>query len=127
MNLYKVLIIIGSGSFLGGVSRYLVSKWIQETISSSFPWATMIVNLAGCFLIGIFYGISEKGNLLGFEWRFFLTVGFCASFTTFSTFSHESLSLLKDGNILLFALYAGISVFIGILATFLGNGMIKWI
>jgi fluoride exporter len=127
MNLIKILIIIGSGSFLGGISRFLVSRWVQDSVSSSFPWATMIVNLAGCFLIGVLYGISDKGNLIGLEWRLFLTVGFCASFTTFSTFSHESLALLKDGNILLFALYAGVSVFIGILATFFGNGIIKWI
>jgi len=123
----KILMIIGTGSFLGGVSRFLASRYIQNIFFSSFPYGTLFVNILGCFLIGLFYGLSEKGNVLTPDWRIFLTVGFCGSFTTFSTFASENFTLLKDGNIFYFALYTGISVFVGILCTYLGNFIIKTI
>lgn len=121
----KILVIIGTGSFLGGISRFLTSRFVQNTIISSFPYGTFVVNILGCFLVGLFYGISERGNIMNAEWRMFLTVGFCGGFTTFSTFANENVALLKDGNILYFALYASLSVFIGILATYSGNLITK--
>lgn len=121
----KTLFIIGSGSFIGGVLRYLVSKFMQNSIISSFPFGTFIVNILGCFLIGFFYGLSERGSLINNEWRMFLTVGFCGGFTTFSTFANENVSLLRDGNFFYFALYAGFSLFLGLTATYLGNLITK--
>lgn len=117
----KILFIIGTGSFLGGVSRFLLSKTIQNTVLSSFPHGTFWVNLIGCFLIGVFFGLSERGNLVTADMRMFLIVGFCGGFTTFSTFSIENLTLLKDGNFFYFASYAGLSVFLGLLATYAGH------
>jgi len=117
----KTLLIIGSGSFIGGVARYIVSRFIQNGVISSFPFGTIVVNIIGCFLIGLIYGISERGNMMNAEWRIFLTVGFCGGFTTFSTFAYENVSLLRDGNFFLFALYTSLSVFLGLLATYLGN------
>ena len=117
----KTLLIIGSGSFIGGVARYIVSRFIQNGVISSFPFGTIVVNIIGCFLIGLIYGISERGNMINAEWRIFLTVGFCGGFTTFSTFAYENVSLLRDGNFFLFALYTSLSVFLGLLATYLGN------
>ena len=117
----KTLVLIGSGSFIGGILRYLTSRFVQNTFISSFPFGTFVVNVIVCFLIGLFYGLSERGEILSAQWRLFLTVGFCGGYTTFSTFANENVAMLRDGNILYFALYVGFSVCIGILATYLGN------
>lgn len=117
----KILLIIGTGSFVGGISRFLASRFVQNTVISAFPYGTFVVNILGCFLIGLFYGISERGSMMNPEWRMFLTVGFCGGFTTFSTFANENLALLKDGSFFHFALYTSLSVFIGLMATYLGN------
>ena len=99
----RILLLIGTGSFIGGISRFLVSRFVQSALLSAFPYGTFIVNILGCFLIGIIYGLTERGNLADAGLRMFLTVGFCGGFTTFSTFANENLALLRDGNILQFA------------------------
>ena len=116
----KTLLLVGTGGFLGSISRYLASRFLQNTIPSSFPYGTFFVNIAGCLLIGLIYGFSEKSSLLTPGWKLFLAVGFCGGFTTFSTFANENLALLRDGEFFYFFLYTGLSVFLGIAATFLG-------
>jgi fluoride exporter len=123
--MFRLLLIIGSGSFIGGIARFLISRYIQGQALSSFPFGTFAVNVAGCFLIGIFYGLSERGNMMNAELRMFLTVGFCGGFTTFSTFASENISLLREGDFFYFALYTSLSVFLGLMATYLGNLIIK--
>ncbi len=98
----KLILIAGSGGFLGTVARYLSSRYIQALFLSSFPFGTFLVNTLGCLLIGIFYGISQKGGVLSSEWILFLTVGFCGGFTTFSAFAGENLAMLRDGKHTLF-------------------------
>jgi CrcB protein len=121
----KTILIIGSGGFLGSISRYLLAKFVQESALSSFPWGTFFVNVLGCFLIGLFYGLAEKGTLFTPGTRLFLTVGFCGGFTTFSTFAHENLALMRDGAFSLFLLYTGLSIFLGLIAVYLGHLITK--
>jgi CrcB protein len=116
----KTLLLVGTGGFLGSISRFLASRFIQENLPVAFPFGTFSVNITGCFLIGLIYGFSERSSLLTSEWKMFLAVGFCGGFTTFSTFANENLALLRDGDFFHFLLYTGLSVFLGIMATFLG-------
>ena len=120
----KLILIAGTGGFVGTVARFLASRYFQNLFLSAFPFGTFFVNIAGCLLIGVFYGLSQKGNVLTPEMRMFLTVGFCGGFTTFSAFAGENISLLKDGNFLYFALYTSLSVFLGLMATYLGSTFI---
>jgi CrcB protein len=121
----KILLFIGTGSFLGGVSRYLAARYIQNAMTSGFPYGTLLVNIVGCFIIGLLFGLSEKGSISHNEWKLFLTVGFCGGFTTFSTFTLENLMLLRNGAWFHFSAYTLLSVVVGILATIVGYSIIK--
>ena len=124
---FKVLMIVFAGSGLGGVARYGMQIWLLKLNPSIFPFGTFAVNLLGCFLIGLFYALSEKANILTPEWRIALTTGFCGGFTTFSTFAYENVSLFKSGNYLLLCLYISGSILLGIAGVFAGICTIKWL
>jgi len=117
----RTILFIGTGGFLGTVARFLVSKLSQQMFQTTFPLGTLIVNLTGCFILGIIYGLMERGELFSSDVRLFLTVGFCGGFTTFSTFAFENANMLRDGNFTQVALYTGISVIIGIAALIAGG------
>jgi fluoride exporter len=121
----KIILIIGTGGFLGTISRYLATIFVQKHYLTSFPLGTFLVNVLGCFLIGVFYGLSERGSIMSAEWRMFLTVGFCGGFTTFSSFANDNMVLLRDSAFFYFILYTGLSVMLGLSATYLGNVLTK--
>ena len=123
----KTLLFIGAGSFFGGISRYLLTRAVQSHFEHVFPLGTMAVNLAGCFLIGLFYGLFDRGNILNPDVRMFLTVGFCGGFTTFSTFANENLALFQGGNFPAMAFYAVLSFALGLVMVFLGQWVTKLI
>ena len=111
---------VALGGALGSVARYLVSKWVQESVGSAFPVGTMAVNVVGCLLIGIFYVLADRYGFSG-EAKLFLTVGLCGGFTTFSTFMNENLLLLRGGSFILALIYAGLSVMLGLAAVYAGR------
>ena len=113
------------GGGLGSVLRYLVQVYTIRYASVSFPLGTLVINIAGCFTIGLLYGLSNKYLWLTLEWRLFLITGICGGFTTFSSFSYESISLFKQGNYVYFLFYVFLSVIIGLLATLGGSALIK--
>ncbi|MGF1584605.1 MAG: fluoride efflux transporter CrcB [Bacteroidales bacterium] len=120
----KIILAIGTGSFIGGVLRYLLSHLVQTKFLSAFPFGTLTVNIIGCFLIGLVFGLTEKG-ILTQEWRLFLATGLLGGFTTFSAFSIETMSMFRDGQFLYAAVYISSSVLVGIIATFTGFAIIK--
>jgi CrcB protein len=121
----KSILIIGLGGGFGSIFRYLCQKWVYEVYPHSFPWGTFLVNITGCFLIGIFYSLSEKSTFFTPEWRLLLTTGFCGGFTTFSAFAFENLNLLRTGDTVYFFLYIIASVVLGIAAVLAGITFIK--
>ena len=112
-DIIKNIAVVGAGSFIGGAARYLVSL-LMKGIGKGFPWATLVVNLVGCFLIGLLWGLFGRTASEGSNWALFLTVGLCGGFTTFSTFSKEVLIMLQSGNLWGFAGYITLSVIVGI-------------
>lgn len=123
----KSVLLVGFGGFIGSVARFLVARYMQENISSVFPWSTFAVNIAGSLLIGIIYGLSEKGDLISSELRLFLAVGLCGGFTTFSTFSNDAFLLIKQDEWLRMAIYTSLSFFLGLIAVYAGRLIIKTI
>ena len=119
LDIIKNIAVVGAGSFIGGMARYLVSM-LMKGIGKGFPWATLAVNLAGCFLIGLLWGIFSRNATEGSKWALFLSVGLCGGFTTFSTFSKESLMMLQSGNFWGFAGYIALSVTAGVVLVALG-------
>ncbi len=121
----RILLLIGAGSFIGGIFRYSLSQTIQARFLSGFPYGTLGINLMGCFLIGLVFALSERTSMSA-EWRLFLATGICGGFTTFSAFSNETFSLLRDGQFWYAATYIVASILFGLLTTFAGYSIIKF-
>ena len=124
MELIKNILIVGAGSFLGGSARYLVS-FLLKGYNTSFPWATLIVNLLGCFAIGLLCGYLLKTNSEQNFISTFFVYGICGGFTTFSTFSKETLLMIQCGNYLNAIIYVAISLFVGLFLTACGYLLTK--
>ena len=118
--MFKTILLIGSGGFVGSVARYYISKIIQDSSFTSFPAGTLSINIIGSLIIGFFLGVALNYRSFTVEWRMILMVGFCGGFTTFSTFTSENLKLIQDGQFFYVFLYTGLSVFLGFSAVYLG-------
>ena len=115
----KDIILVGIGSGIGGICRYLISQTMNHA-AGGFPWGTFAVNLAGCLLIGLLWGATSRFQSFSPALSLLLAVGFCGGFTTFSTFSKEGLTMLQANEYTLFAIYTLGSVVLGIAAVALG-------
>lgn len=116
------IVLVGIGGFIGAVLRYIMSGFVQNlTQSVTFPHGTLAVNLTGCFLMGMFSHLVESQAGMTAEMRLFLMVGLLGSFTTYSTFSHETLNLLQDHGLSLALINMGTHIILGLSAVLLGR------
>jgi fluoride exporter len=122
----KNILLVGLGGGLGSIARYVIQRWINALYPQSFPWGTFGVNIVGCLLIGIFWGLSFKSFESNINWKIFLMTGICGGFTTFSAFTLESVGLLKEQKTGLFIAYIFGSVLVGLLATYAGMKISKF-
>ena len=116
-------LLIAIGSALGGVGRFWLSGLVAERIGGSFPWGTVIVNVSGCFAIGVFAGLTvpEGRMFIPGEWRQFFMIGVCGGYTTFSSFALQTLTLAQGGEFLAAAGNIVISLLLCLVAVWLGH------
>jgi CrcB protein len=111
---------VALGSAVGGASRFALSTFVQQRASSAFPFGTLIVNITGSLILGFILRYALASPSVSAEVRALLTTGFCGGYTTFSTFSYESIALIEDGDYRRAAIYIVLSVVLSLVATFLG-------
>lgn len=121
----KSLLIVGTGSFIGGAMRYLLSTLMKSVCGQGFPWGTLMVNLLGCFLFGMLFAVFGKSSATDNTWYLLLTTGVCGGFTTFSTFANESVQMLQQGNTWGFVGYVATSIVAGLALIALGYGVAR--
>ena len=115
------LLVVAAGGALGAVSRYLATGWVQGLSGDFFPWGTLVVNVLGSLALG-FGLVWLQASVASAEARQFVAIGFLGSFTTFSTFSYETVAMLRDGEWWRAGGYVAASVVVGLMAVFLGMG-----
>jgi fluoride exporter len=113
-------LLIGLGGFLGANARFIVAGWVGRMLGLGFPYGTLIINVSGSFLLGLFMGLLHRRSLDFLQPRLFFAVGFLGAYTTFSTFSYETLRLAQEGHLALVLLYSVGSLLLGLGAVFFG-------
>jgi CrcB protein len=113
-----ILVFIGGG--LGSVARFSLGKWVNAFHNHHFPFGTLAVNILACFVLGLVIGLADHKQIISPAARIFWTVGFCGGFSTFSTFSNETLYLLQSGFTVSLFLYILISLLVCVAATYGG-------
>jgi CrcB protein len=107
---------VGAGGFIGAIARYLLGGWIASRLGTAFPYGTFVINVTGSFVLGMIMGTLE-GHVLSPVVRLSTAVGFIGAYTTFSTFTYETIRLVEDGSVL----FAGVNMVASVL-TGLGSG-----
>ena len=113
----KNILLVGLGSSIGGMLRYVATLLIKQ---NSFPYATLTVNIIGSFCIGLIFAISLKNIETQEQIKLFFATGICGGFTTFSAFSLENMQLLKSSHYSIAFLYIALSILLSLAAVFLG-------
>lgn len=120
-----VVLWVALGGGIGAAARYGVNVWSGRVLGAEFPWHTLIVNVLGCFIMGLLTGLLALKLNLSQEARAFLTTGILGGFTTFSAFSLDTALLMERKAMLAAGAYAGASVLFSILAVFAGLFLIR--
>ncbi|HEY5690249.1 MAG TPA: fluoride efflux transporter CrcB [Cyclobacteriaceae bacterium] len=121
----KAAILVFLGGGLGSMVRFAISKWVGTLHTHYFPFGTLVANVIACFTLGIILGLADTRQLLSPSSKIFWTLGFCGGFSTFSTFSGETLALIESGFTLASVLYIGLSFGLCLSATLAGLYLIQ--
>src|SRR5881394_750278 len=116
----RLLWYVAFGGAVGSVLRLLLSEWVQGHGGGDFPLGTLVINVTGSFLLGFLLRYALDTTVITPEWRALLTIGFCGGYTTFSTFSYETLALIENGDWRRAALYATSSFVLALAGTAAG-------
>lgn len=119
MKEWAVYCIVGTGGFIGANARFVLGRWAAQKWGTDFPWGTFLINVSGSFLLGLFAALAVR-FAWNDGWRLLIAVGFLGAFTTFSTFTYESLQLMEQGRLLRAGLNLLGSVAVGMLGVALG-------
>lgn len=120
----KMMLLAGTGGFLGTCLRFLTGRLCAALGATLFPWATFVVNVVGSFAIGALFGAAERTQFITSAMNALLITGFCGGFTTFSSFSHDMLTLIEQHNYLYFVLYTVLSLVFGLAMVWAGREVV---
>jgi len=118
--MFRTIMLVAVGGAVGSVFRYLTSVLVSKYFIGSFPLATFLTNVVGCFIIGISIGLLQKYNLTDSGLKWLLVTGFCGGYTTFSAFGYENVTLLQCNNAATAFLYIASSIIAGLVAVYVG-------
>ena len=113
-------LVIGLGGFLGANARYLVSGWMADRFGVAFPYGTLLVNVTGSLVLGLFLAVMTTRAVIDPRWRLLFSIGFLGAYTTFSAYTFESVQMLLDGNLRLGLVNILASNLLSLLASVLG-------
>ena len=116
-------LLVGLGGFLGAIARYALGGWAAEKWGAGFPYGTLLINVSGSFVLGLFLTVGASRLGIDPRWRLFFAVGFLGAYTTFSTFTYETVQLLLANNWRPALAYVGVSNVLGVGAALLGVGL----
>lgn len=116
----RQLLLVFFGGGLGSVTRFVLGKWISTLHQHHFPWGTLAANVGACLAVGFFIGLADHKQIISPASRIFWVVGFCGGFSTFSTFSVETINLIQQGFTISSLSYVLASVALCLCATFAG-------
>ena len=120
------LLFVGLGGFIGAALRYATGLFVGRFfVDAQFPYGTFVVNMLGCLLIGFLAGITDSRQLLNDTSRAFVFTGMLGAFTTFSTFSYETMGLLQNGQTSPALTNLGLQIILGLLAVWVGIQLAK--
>jgi len=115
-----MIVVVALGSAIGGVARLLLGAAVQQRVGPGFPAATLVINVTGSLLLGFLMRFALATFAIAPEMRGFLTTGLCGGYTTFSTFTLETMTLLEDGELSRAAGYVAASVALALIGVYLG-------
>ena len=121
----KAMLIAGAGVFVGTCGRYLIGKWCSGMFHGAFPLGTFMVNIIGCFIIGLFFGLLENAHVMTPGGHVLVITGFCVGFTTFFSFADDMWVPGSKGEWSTCVLYLAASVVLGVLLVWAGRALIR--